>query len=196
MQRIISTFKALRENEYFTLRIKDMVALLIMLVIWTTVHLLLRPLGVLPQFIISFAVMAFFVTFTALLIRKCGVVLFMYLLAVAAIPALPDLSGLNMKAYVVMLIAGIIFEVLYLLLYSGVRTIPFDTILAVAVSLATIPLWTGLSLSLYIVKQRTLDLVNLMVLDFFIAGIGALCAFLLWFWMRTQPFVMRFEYES
>lgn len=187
--------KVSKTPEYFRYRKKEFLFLGILIVIWALISLILAPSYTLVKFMIAFSIMAFFITLTALLIRKFGIVLLIMLLAVAIINSLPDLGGLGIKAYLIMLISGLFFELIYLLLNLKNKLIPFNVITSVCVSLAFIPLWTGLLLSIKIVLTRKIDIINLMLIDFFLSMIGALFAFMLWFYFRTSKLIVKFENE-
>ncbi len=186
----------LKASGYFSYRLKDLIALVVIIACWAGANILFQPMNILPRFILSFAIMAFFVTFSALLIRKFGVVLLLFLLAVTAISSLPDLTGLGIKAYVVMFIAGSVFELMYLIFYTEIKVIPFDVIFSVVIALASVPLSTGLLLSPALVNLRLAEIINLMLLDFFIALIAAMVSFFFWFNIRVSKFILKFEYAS
>jgi hypothetical protein len=194
MERLKETLNGLKEEKYFSYHFRDFIALLLVIAVWTGISMFFSSLNTPWNFVIGFVFMAFFITFIAFLLRKFGMVFLAFLLATIFVRPLPDLTGLGGKAYAIMMISGFIFEIIYLITYMETKVIPFDVISALSVSLALIPLWTGILLSFEIVKERFMEVLNLIFLDFFIAIIGSLLAFLLWFHFRINKKVIEFKY--
>jgi len=110
-----------------------------------------------------------------------------------AIKSLPDLVGLGYIGLLSIIIVGLIFEFSYLILYMKNHLVSLDIILAITLSFASIPLWTGLLLSPTLVSIKMYELLNLILLDFFVALAAVLLAFLLWFHIRVSRLIVLFE---
>ncbi len=54
----------------------------------------------------------------------------------------------------------------------------------------------GLALSTQIALQMITQVINLVLLSFFIGIIGSVISFLIWYHLRTTEFVLKFEYAQ
>lgn len=187
------TFK--ERNEYFNYKMRDLFFFILLTVIWAAVQTLGNNLLGVRGFIILFMVMVFFATFAVFFVRKIGCFFIVCMLGVTLIPSLPDLAGLGIKRYIIMSAIGIFFEITYLIFYKLINIDPLSIILSSSLSFATMPIWTGLSLSIYLMQLRRVELLNLVFLDALLAFLAAALAFLFWFYIRTFPFVLKYEYQ-
>ena len=183
-------------SEYFSYRKKDFIFLAVVIILWALINNIMQPVITFVKFAVAFSFMAFFITLVYFMIRKFGIILLLLLLGVFLIKSLPDLNGLGTKAYLIVLITGGIFELMQYIIYKLKIKNPVDIILVTVINLAFIPLWTGLLLSARIVASRWMDILNLILIDFFVGLIGALIAFVLWFHLRTTKFIVKYKYGS
>ncbi|MBS3144831.1 hypothetical protein J4208_04565 [Candidatus Woesearchaeota archaeon] len=184
------------EENYFKYSIKDLFAFLFIVILWATAHALGSAIPGLTGYALLFILMVVFATFTAFFINKFGAVGIVSLIAVTLIPSLPDLAGLGVKRYIIMGLVGLCFEIIHWLFTKAINMDPLRVILAASTAFATMPLWTGLMLSLYLTKLKIIQVLNLVFLDGLLAFLGASLAFLLWFYLRTYPFILKYKYEE
>jgi hypothetical protein len=143
------------------------------------------------SFIISTLATTVLMTFTVLLLKKAGSATMFY-----TIRALLTykLEGLGMNTFLILITAGIIFELSFLLLKLEVKNVPVDVIICATISNATIPVTTGLLLSTNVMTVMLYDLINLTLLYSLIGIAGAVTSFLIWHNLRLTKMVMKFEY--
>ncbi|MBS3146848.1 hypothetical protein J4471_04085 [Candidatus Woesearchaeota archaeon] len=185
--------RMIRNLEYINYKFRHLVALIVIIIVWLGINLLIQKLDIIPRFLLSFFLMVFFVSFSAFLIRRLGIALLLIIMSFIAIKSLPDLVGLGYIGLLSIIIVGLIFEFSYLILYMKNHLVSLDIILAITLSFASIPLWTGLLLSPTLVSIKMYELLNLILLDFFVALAAVLLAFLLWFHIRVSRLIVLFE---
>jgi len=134
----LESFRSLRKN--------DILAILLLAVVWAFVTTMVNLPDTSGTFMLSLFITTMFMTFTALLIRRFFAVTLFYLIgAIITIP-LNNLGGLGIYKVPILVVAGLIFEIFFLLLKIEIKNIPLDVIFGAAVSNASIP-WTMLLLS-------------------------------------------------
>lgn len=145
------------------------------------------------SFIISTLATTILLTFTVLLLKKAGSATMFY-----TIRALLTykLEGLGINTFFILIIAGMIFEIILLLLKLEIKNVPVDIVLGAAISNATIPVTTGLLLSTIVMQTMLYNLLNLILLYFIIGIAGAIISFLIWYKIKLNKLVMKFEYMS
>lgn len=98
------------------------------------------------------------------------------------------------QALITFIVIGITFEAFFLLLKLEIKNIPLDILLGSAFSSSIISfvllLFTDKTYSLYT------NAFNISAINFFTAIIGASCAFIIWFQIRSSKKVIKFEYED
>lgn len=177
-------------------RFIDLLAVLCIAVLWMVLSTALnRFLG--PQWSYGFSLLlaTLLMSFTVHLVRKAGAATLFYLIGAALTLGVDDIGILGMDKMIVLGIAGIIFEVVYIIFKLEFKSVKLDTILATAISSASIPISMSLLLSLTIALDMLKPAVNLILYSFFIGIIGAVLSFVLWYLLRTTHFVLRFEYN-
>tara|TARA_Y100000034_G_scaffold115205_1_gene152143 strand:+ start:11098 stop:11448 length:351 start_codon:yes stop_codon:yes gene_type:complete len=102
------------------------------------------------------------------------------------------ITGFNKIA--VLVIAGVIFELVFLIFKLEIKNVQIDVVLGGGVSAASIPLLMGIVLSSGVVFNMILAMINLILLSFFVGIIGSVLSFLLWYKLKTSKMVLKFEY--
>jgi len=139
--------------------------------------------------------LSFFVTFTTLLVRKAGTATLFYAIVTALTLNIASFGTTGLSKIIVMILAGLVFEITFLILKIELKNIPLDVIVGTALSTASIPLLTGVVASTEIVRSLMTNFMNLVLLGFIVGLAGAVLAFLLWWNIRTAKWIMKFEYE-
>jgi hypothetical protein len=137
----------------------------------------------------------FFVTFTTLLIRKAGTATLFFAIVTALTLNIASFGVDGVSKIIVMILAGLVFELTFLILKIELKNIPLDVIVGAALSTASIPLLAGLVASTEIVQSLMTNFLNLIILGFVSGLAGSIIAFLLWWNIRTVKWIMKFEYE-
>ena len=134
-----------------------------------------------------------FMAFTALLIRRIGAVTLFYLIgAIITIP-INNLGGLGIYKVPILLTAGIIFELFFLLLKIKIKNIPLDAVLGAAFSNFSIPFTMLLFVS---ATRELLPFVwNFALMAFIIGIMGAIVTFLIWYHIKGLKPIIRFEHS-
>jgi hypothetical protein len=140
-------------------------------------------------------VLGFFVTFTTLLVRKAGTATLFYAFVTALTLNIASFGVTGLSKIIVMILAGLMFEITFLSLKIEVKNMPLDVIMGSALSTASIPLLAGLIASTAIVSNLMINYLNLIILGFVSGLAGSILAFLLWWNIRTIKWIMKFEYE-
>ena len=170
----------------------DFIAIIILVIIWAFFTWLINLPDNQFTFFLSLFVTTMFMTFTALLIRKFFAVTLFYLIgAIITIP-INNLEGLGIYKVPILLIAGLIFELFFLLLKIKIKNIPLDVVLGAAFSNFSIPF----AMLVFVgAPKELMPLVWNFALTAFIIGImGAIISFLTWYKIKGTKMIIRFEY--
>lgn len=100
-----------------------------------------------------------------------------------------------MNKFIVLLIAGLVFEIVFLLIKAEIKNVPLDIVIGTAISAASIPILIGFLLSPNIFVVMISLVINLMLLSLLIGIAGSIISFIIWYNLRITRFVLRFEYE-
>jgi hypothetical protein len=134
----------------------------------------------LPLFILSMSMLALGVNLIVYLTKKFGLAL-IFLASIATVTwNVLDTGALGMDKVLVYLFAGIVFELIHLIVKFEVDLLPLDVLVATSVSCATLPLITAFILSVPIASKFPLALINLVLLSFAV-GLGvSILFFFVW----------------
>jgi len=144
-------------------------------------------------FFLSLFVTTMFMAFTALLIRRVGAVTLFYLFGAIITISINNLGGLGIYKVPILLIAGIIFELFFLLLKIKLKNIPLDIVLGAAFSNFSIPF----TMLLFIPATRELMpfVWNFALMAFIIGIMGSIVTFLIWYNIKNSKIIIKFEYS-
>ena len=174
-------------------RLIDIAAIFILSVVWylisLAVNLIPDPSQVLPPL-----AMVIFMTFVVFLIGKAGsAVLFYFFIALISFHV-PLLGIMGVNKLITLVVAGIVFELVFLILKIELKNIPLDVVIGAAFSNAVIPIVASLLVSFVVVRQLLFDFLNLVLLYFIIGIAGSVISFLIWYRLKTTKMMIRFEY--
>src|SRR3989338_228954 len=171
----------------------DFLALAILTVLWAVATTLINLPNTQLTFMLSLAVTAIFVSFTALLIRKVGAVILFYFVGSAITISFNNLIQGYYKI-LILVIAGIIFELAFLLTKKIYKSnIPFNLVLAAALSNASIP-WIILLFTEYS-KELLTPTINFSLSALLIGIMGSLLTYLVWYNIKANKTIIKFEYS-
>lgn len=144
-------------------------------------------------FMLSLFVTTMFVVFTALFIRKIGAVTLFYLLGALITVPINNLGGLGWNKVIILVIAGIIFELFFLLLKIEIKNISLDVVLGAGFSNASIPFTM-----LLLIKTKTALMpyvLNFALMAFIVGVMAAIITFLIWYHIKGLKPIIKFEYS-
>jgi hypothetical protein len=172
----------------------DLLVIVILVLVWAFSTWLINLPNTQFTFFLSLFITTMFMTFIALLIRKFGAVTLFYLFgAIITIP-INNLGGLGFYKVPILLIAGVTFELFFLLLKIEIKNIPLDVILGAAFSNFSIP-FTMLLILPPATGLITLVL-NFALIAFIIGIIASIIVFLIWHNIKNSKLIIKFEYST
>ena len=171
----------------------DLLVIVILASIWAFITYLINIPNNQFTFFLSLFVTTMFMAFIALLIRKLGAVTLFYLFgAIITIP-INNLGGLGFYKVPILLIAGIIFELFFLLLKIRIKNIPLDVVLGAAFSNFSIPF--TMLLFVPATKELMPFVWNFALMAFIIGIMGSIVMFLIWYNIKNSKQIIKFEYS-
>lgn len=171
----------------------DLLAIVILALLWAFITWLINIPNNQFTFFLSLFITTMFMALIALLIKKVGAVTLFYLIgAIITIP-INNLGGLGFYKVPILFIAGIIFELFFLLLKIKVKNIPLDVVLGAAFSNFSIPFTMLLFIST--TKELMPFVWNFALMAFIIGIMGSITTFLIWYNIRNLKPIIKFEYS-
>ena len=176
-------------------KLRDIITILVLAAIWLLISTIIDKL-LHPQltYIISLLIATIFMSFTVHLIRKAGSATIFYGIGGLLTQQLPNLGPLGMQKIYTLILAGIIFEIVFVIFKLEIESIQLDILLGTAISSATIPFTTALLLSTSVASTMLTALINMALVSFLVGIIGAVISFLIWYQLKTSKFVLQYEY--
>lgn len=171
----------------------DLLAIIVLVFLWSIITYVVNLPNTQLTFMLSLFITTSFMTFTALLIRKIGAVTLFYLLCALVTIKIDNLGGLGWDKVLVLVIAGAVFELFFLLLKIEIKNIPLDVVLGAAFSNASIPF--SMLLLIPATKEIMPYVWNFALMAFIIGIMGAIVMFLIWYNMKGLKWVIKFEYR-
>jgi len=171
----------------------DLIAIIILALLWALVTWLINLPNTQLTFMLSLFITTMFMTFTAFLIRKFFAVTLFYLIGSIFSISINNLGGLGIYKVPILLVAGIIFELFFLLLKIKIKNIPLNVVLGAAFSNFSIPF----TMLLFIPATRELMpfVWNFALMAFIIGIMGSIVTFLIWYNIKSLKPIIRFEYS-
>jgi len=176
-------------------RMLDVIVVIILAGLWLPLSLAINNVFS-PQssYILSLLIGTLLMSLTVHLVRKAGTAILFYAMAALFTYNVSDLGATGINKVMVLVTAGIIFELVYMTFKIEVKNTQTDIIAATAISASTIPITIGLILSYSITLDKITSIVNLVLLSFLVGLAGAVISFLVWYNLRTKKTVLKFEY--
>jgi len=144
-------------------------------------------------FIVSLSILALGMNFLVYLIKKTGIATLFYLFTSIFTFYLQDIGVISWEKIITFLLAGILFEVVFLILKLEIHSLPLDMIIGTSISTASVPLIGAFLLSAGLASSFPLALINLIILAFAV-GLGAsVITFIIWYNVRNTKFIIKLE---
>jgi len=147
----------------------------------------------LVSYIASLAFLIAFVTFTLLLVKKVGTATLLLVIAALFTNGVGDIGPTGIYKIMTFLVAGLVFEAIFLVLKLEYKSVPIDIVASSAIAAAIIPIVVGMLLSLGIAIDQLTTMINLVLLSLFIGILSSLLTYLLWYNVRTIKFIIKLE---
>jgi len=117
----------------------DLLVILLLASIWAFITWFVNIPDTTFTFFLSLFVTTMFMVFISLLIRKFFAVTLFYIIAAIITIQINNLGGLGFHKVPILLVAGLIFEIFFLLLKIKINNIPLDVVFGAAFSNFSIP---------------------------------------------------------
>jgi len=177
-------------------RIIDFLAIIILVLLWFLFSKIINNnFNATTTYFLSLLIITILMSFTAHLVRKAGSVTIFYFIGALFTSNLNNLGITGINKIIVFVIAGIVFELVFLILKIEIKNIKIDIISGVAISSAIIPLMIAFLLSPEAALNMIIPIFNLVLLSFFIGIIGSIISFLIWYHLKTTKLILKFEYS-
>jgi len=173
-------------------RLVDFIVIITLAIVCALITWLINIPDTQFTFYLALFVTTMFMTFVAFLVRRLFAVTFFYLIgAVITIP-INNLGGFGFYKIPILVIAGIIFELFFLLLKLKIKNIPFNVVLGAGFSNFSIPL----TMLLFVGATRELlpYIFNFGLMAFIVGIIGSVVTFLIWYNIKGLKPIIKFEY--
>ncbi len=144
-------------------------------------------------FLLTFIFLALSMNLAVYLTKKSIVATISYLAVAFLTFNLNDIGILGWKKVLIFLLAALIFEIIYIILKINIHNLSFDIILGTSISIAFIPLLSGLSLAQNLTLTFPPELVNLILLAFVAAILSATITSLIWNHIKLTKPILKLE---
>ena len=168
----------------------------ISLVWWLLSFAIEKFIPVQSSYMISLLMATFLMSFAVHLIRKAGTSTLFYLIGSLMLYDVNDIGIDGVNKVIIFLIAGIIFELAFLILKVEIKSIQIDIISATAISSMLIPLLTGLFLSPIVSFNLITPLLNLTLLSLLIGIAGSVLSSIFWHNIKNNKMIIKYEYSQ
>src|SRR3989338_5636742 len=145
-------------------------------------------------FIASIAILVLGMNFSVYLIRKTGVATIFYLITAILTISLFDIGVTGWKKIFVFFSAGILFELVFLILKLEIHNLPMDIIIGTSVSTAGLPFISALLLSVSLASSFPIALINLIILAFAVGLVASVIAFIIWYHIEPTKVMLKLHY--
>jgi len=175
-------------------RTVDYIAVAVLAIIWSLLSFVLSSLtDLLSRYILSLFLLIFISTFTVLLIKKAGAITLFYVISALITYNVGNIGPIGIYKLITFVSAGIIFELIFLLLKLEVRAIPLDIVVSASISAAAIPIVTGVILSFGVVVSMVTSFINVTLLSLFVGLASSVLLFIIWQTIKHSKFIVRLE---
>jgi len=144
-------------------------------------------------YIISLALIVLGMNFIVYTIRKSGVATLFYLLTALFTFFIAEVGIFGWKKIMVFFIAGVIFELIFLILKIELHNLTLDVIIGTSFSMVSIPLTTAFLLSSGLASSFPLVLINWLVLTFVVGLVAAVITSLIWHEIKQTKPILKLE---
>jgi hypothetical protein len=171
----------------------DYVLILVAAVVWLGVATGLDYLNPQLGYLLSLLVGLSLLSFAVLIVKKAGAGLLFMGVSGILTSHIADIGVLGVEKFVVFMLSGLVFEIVFVLLKLEIKDIQMDILGGTAAGLF-IPLFMGLVISSSLAWQLINGLINMMLTSFFVGVIASVIGFLIWHRFRTTKFMVKMMY--
>lgn len=104
-----------------------------------------------------------------------------------------DLGFIGFKKILILVLAGLVFEIAFLVLKLHIFSIPLDLVIGTSISFASIYLIAGFILSANLASNFPTEMINLILLTFLVGLFGSFLAYLIWNKIKITRLVLEIE---
>jgi len=148
------------------------------------------------SYILALLITTVLMSFIVHSVRKAGSATLFYFFVGILTFNINNLGVTGLNKLIALLVAGLIFELIFLMFKIEIKNMQIDIIAGTAISTATIPITIGFLLSFNIAINMFVSIINLILLSFLIGIAGSIISFLIWYYLRTRRWILKFEYEQ
>ena len=130
-------------------------------------------------------------SFAVQITRKAGTGLLFMGVSSILTSHIGDIGVVGFQKFIMFILAGIVFEAVFLILKLEVKDIQLDILGGTAIAGMMIPLFMGLIISSALAWQLINGLLNMMITSFFIGVIGYVVSFMFWHAFRRRKFMVK-----
>jgi ABC-type thiamin/hydroxymethylpyrimidine transport system permease subunit len=143
--------------------------------------------------LISLAISIVGMNLAVYLSEKSGSALIMYVLFGILTSTLNDIGVTGWEKVIVYFCAGLVFEIVFLILKIKIHSIPLDMILGTTISTISIILFSSISLTSGLLPEFPIELGNVMILGLCVAVFFSTLTFLIWYSVSTTKLILKFK---
>ena len=174
-------------------RLVDFIAIIIISIIWAVSTSLLIAFPFKTSFFMILLITSILASFVALFVRRMGSITTFFALA-GLLTFWSNNFGVGWEKVIILVVAGLIFEISFLLIKLKIKSVSIDVVLGAAFSNLAIPI-----LILVFIETKALELLqyafNFAATAFIIGIMGAVIAYMVWFELKRLRWVVKFEYK-
>jgi len=176
-------------------RAEDVIAILIFACIWWVLSFIFNKfLGSQFSYIFSLLLATTLMSFVVHLVRKAGSATLFYLISGFLTYNINNFGAIGLDKIIIFLIAGLIFELFFIIFKLEFKNVQFDIVIATSFSSMSIPVSIGFLISFGTAVHLLGATINLMILSFLIGLIGSIISFLIWSYLRRTKLILMYEY--
>jgi hypothetical protein len=137
---------------------------------------------------------ALLLSLVAYMVRKAGSATIFSLFSSLLSFNISNLDIFGIDKVMVFVLTGVVFEGVFLILKLEVKSIPLDIVLGSGVAFGIMPLIISFVVSSGILSGFVLNLMNMIILYFFIGILGGIIGFLIWYKLKVTKLILKYEY--
>jgi len=176
-------------------RWQDFVIIIVMAFLYAIIsYLINKYINLGYAYILSLLALIFLMSFIVHLVRKAGSATLFFVISGLVSNGIDDIGIVGVNKLIVFVVAGIVFELIFLIFKIEIKNVQIDIISGSGFSAAIIPITTGALLSYNAMMNTISSMINMVLLSFFVGIISAVVSFLVWYHLKGTKLVLRYEY--
>lgn len=184
-------------KDYFGYKKENLVTVIILFVIWYGISYLIN---LIPNNFFKLGLFMFILSllliFLVVFVNKFGILIMFYLIWSIFGIKIPSLEGFQLNFTLELIIIGLIFEILFVLLYFLIKNKIYSKILALAISNSIIFLLIGFFVSYNFIIANIEGVINLFLIFLPINMVGCIFGIFIWHSFRSSKLILKLEYSN